>query len=132
MKTIELSQGMQALVDDEDYERFGHLNWCVMKSGNRCYAVHPKRGHDGRSKTYFLHKYVMRWRAYPDHRIVVVNGNPLDCRRQNLCLVRKHIDSSYAKEVVSCLIKDLAAWGKVEKPPADVITSLRLLIMKAR
>ena len=46
MKKIELSQGMVALVDDEDFERVSAINWCykdkygIRKGKGLGYASH--------------------------------------------------------------------------------------------
>lgn len=39
MKEIELTQGMVALVDDEDFERLNAVKWCVHKGKRTFYAV---------------------------------------------------------------------------------------------
>ena len=70
---IPLSQGVVAIVDDEDYERV--MRWSWHFDGR--YA----RGYPHGIKEY-LHRYIMRPKTTEivDH----INGNKLDCRRSNL------------------------------------------------
>ena len=79
MKTITLSQGYFALVDDADFEKVKHLSWYVTKRKNgRFYAMTSIEG-----KTVYLHRYILRVRnrnIEVDHK----DRNGLDCRRENL------------------------------------------------
>lgn len=75
---------MVALVDDEDYERFGHLKWYAAKnySGYTWYAqriVGPR----GARKTIQLHRQIM---GCPEGEVDHKNGDGLDCRRDNMRL----------------------------------------------
>ncbi|MDR3436470.1 hypothetical protein [Telmatospirillum sp.] len=56
-KEIPLTQGYVAIVDDEDFERFGHFNWCVLKclSGNLYALRRPK----GTRKGELLHRSIL-------------------------------------------------------------------------
>jgi len=38
VKAIPLTQGMFAIVDEEDYNRLNHFKWYAYKSGNTYYA----------------------------------------------------------------------------------------------
>lgn len=83
-KYIQLTQGLSALVDDADYEKFGHLNWKAHKNGKKYYAtMNYKDGEKFRQLT--LHREIMNppKGMFVDH----INGNPLDCRRENMRLV---------------------------------------------
>lgn len=39
MKRIPLTQGFEALVDDEDYDALSQYNWCVHRQRRKYYAV---------------------------------------------------------------------------------------------
>jgi hypothetical protein len=69
MAEIITGQGHRILLDDEDYERFGHYTW------------HVDCGYlKWRNKR--LHRLIMN---PPPHLFVDhINGDPLDCRRANL------------------------------------------------
>lgn len=44
MKTIQLTQGKIAMVDDEDFERLNQYKWYALKSRNTYYAVQIRIG----------------------------------------------------------------------------------------
>lgn len=85
MTTIPLTQGLVALVDDEDYPWLVSFNWCAARrAGARCnYAVRRTiQDAQGASRILCMHRQIM---GEPvgfdvDHR----NGDGLDCRRGNL------------------------------------------------
>lgn len=91
MKIIPLTQGYEAIVDDEDYVWAASLfPWCVSKSSNKRYA--SKRQN---KKIVYLHRLLMNAPAgvEVDH----INGNGLDNRRENLRLC-SHADNQRAKK----------------------------------
>lgn len=80
MKTILLTQGKFALVDDEDYESLLQFNWCAAKTGRRVYAVTRVRGVGGKWTTLSMHRFLLPDSKEVDHR----NGDGLDNRRKNI------------------------------------------------
>lgn len=78
MKEVELTQGRKALVDDEDWvllqslvSKHGRvMRWCV----NAGYAYNKTHG--------LLHRFLMQ--APPGIDVDHINGNKLDCRRDNM------------------------------------------------
>lgn len=77
-KTIQLTQGKQALVDSDDYERLSARKWCVTPYG---YAV--RNGWERKRGTNILmHREVIKVPSYlhVDH----INGDKLDNRKLNL------------------------------------------------
>jgi hypothetical protein len=78
MKMIQLTQNKTTIVDDDDYERYGHLKWHF--SHGR--AV---RRNGWKVKTnQWLHREIM---GNPQGLLVDhINGNPLDNRKENLRL----------------------------------------------
>lgn len=75
MKTIRLTRGKVALVDDKDFERVGQYRWYAQAVlSNKFYARNDRLG--------LLHRFIMgiSGKDTIDH----VNGNPLDNRRKNL------------------------------------------------
>ena len=87
-RKIPLTQGLSAIVDDEDYEILSKYKWCA--NGNtRMYAKRHKMFPDGR-RMVSMHREILGLdsvRSYPivDH----INHNSLDNRRSNLRIVNK-------------------------------------------
>lgn len=87
MKTVKLSNGMEALVSDEDYERVAQYRWHAMPvNRGRVYAIHTVN--DGQhTRSVYLHRFIMDAPdgMMVDHR----NGNGLDNQRDNLRIVTR-------------------------------------------
>lgn len=82
MKTIPLTQGEVALVDNEDYTKLSQINWYLSrKEGNRCYAY---------SKNGPMHRVILNApkNMEVDHR----DGNGLNNQRNNIRLCT-HIEN---------------------------------------
>lgn len=85
---IRLTQGYSALVDPEDFLRFGHLKWTATVQRRkgvvvRVYAYRLERGADGKWHNLFLHRAVMDAKpGQVDHR--ERGMSTLDCRKTNL------------------------------------------------
>lgn len=73
MKTIPLTRGYEAIVDDEDYEELSKYKWCVDIGEHG--AVRAVR----RQRPRLMHRALLNAELV-DH----VNGNALDNRRSNL------------------------------------------------
>ena len=85
--TIPLSQGLVALVDDEDIERVLALGvWSAFRVGHTAYAQHAMR-ENGRQRNVLLHRVVLD--AQPGQEIDHINGNGLDNQKANLRLVSR-------------------------------------------
>jgi len=79
MKTIELTQGFKATVDDDDFDRLSSVKWCYSDG----YAVRNVRMPDGSRETIRMHWEVIGRPEVgfeTDHK----NGNGIDNRRENL------------------------------------------------
>lgn len=82
MKTIVLTKGHYALVDDADFDELAKHQWCATETEpGRWYA---KRRESGRAKYRYMHREIIQAPAgvLVDHR----NGDGLDNRRANLRL----------------------------------------------
>ena len=86
MKIIHLTQGKEALVDDDDYARLSAYKWqfnTKNKNGHG-YAQrsqHVKLGYKKyTNKTVYMHREILVTDLEVDH----INGNTLDNRKQNL------------------------------------------------
>lgn len=83
MKEIQLTQGLVALVDDDDFERINQFKWYALKSGQTFYAVRNMRNTEfasnGKRGIYFMHNVIMGFKGV-DH----VSGFGLDNQKINL------------------------------------------------
>lgn len=80
MKTITLTQGKVALVDDEDWVRVSAIKWYAAKYKHLWYAQREIRRTDGTRTTIKLHRFILRTRAGIDHK----DGDGLNCQKYNL------------------------------------------------
>lgn len=88
MKTVELSKGQWATVDDEDFERVNALVWHAItgKAGN-FYARHTFPRMNGIRKSIYLHRFVLNIEDDDVRKVDHKNGDGLDNRSENLRIV---------------------------------------------
>lgn len=79
MKTIQLTQGQVAFVDDADYEAVSQFKWCVSRKRRCFYAVRGIRKPDGTWAIQYMHRFLMPGVAEVDHR----DGNGLNNQRED-------------------------------------------------
>ena len=80
MKTITLSKGMLAIVDDEDFTAISAFRWCLHSRG---YAVRKgPRDRVGRREVILMHRSISA--ALHGTEVDHINGNRLDNRKANL------------------------------------------------
>lgn len=111
MKTIPLTQGFVALVDDDDYDRVAALKWSATKTKTNVYGVRKVRTPAGRTTSQLLHRFVMG----VTHREIDVDHEDhdgLNCQRSNLreC-VRGENDGNRRKTRGSSQYKGVS-WSK--------------------
>src|SRR5436190_1335687 len=82
MKTIPLTRGCEALVDDEDYEELSKYRWYSEKAGNSCRASRWIRMPDGSRQRVMMHRQILR--LLPEQRCDHVDLNELNNQRYNL------------------------------------------------
>lgn len=89
MKLISLTQGYDAIVDDEDYDKASSYKWHTMKNKNLVYArrtiTYPRVNGKQPSKKEYLHKFVLNI----DESVMIgfKDGNPLNCQKDNLMVI---------------------------------------------
>ena len=83
MKSIPLTRGQVAFVDDADYEFLMHWKWCVVKGYCGFYALRNQRI-AGKNYSLYMHRIIAGavLKQSVDHR----NHNTLDNQRSNLRL----------------------------------------------
>jgi len=76
MKTLQLTNGYKAIIDDDDFERVSAFKWYGAKSRMNVYVCH------GRSPALRLHRFILNAGQgdFVDH----INGDTLDNRKANL------------------------------------------------
>lgn len=83
MKTIHLTQGKVALVDDEDYERVSQYKWCAYKpKGSKTYYACRGVLRSGVQTTEQMHRFILKLsrKSKTDHR----DGDGLNNQKFNL------------------------------------------------
>jgi hypothetical protein len=83
MKTIALTQGFVALVDDADYELLAAFKWSATKTRTNVYAVRKVRTSTGRTTSQLLHRFIMGV-THPRIDVDHEDHNGLNCQRSNL------------------------------------------------
>lgn len=84
MKELLLTNGKSALVDEQDYYRLLKYKWLAINLySDKFFAKNQKIG--------MLHKYIIRENPNEEFDVEFINGNTLDCRRENLRKVNSKI-----------------------------------------
>jgi len=81
MKTIKLTKGYLALIDDEDFDRANKVKWYAQVTKKYVYAAHR----DGRNgPIWYLHRFILNQfgKVFVDHK----DHNTLNCQKDNLRL----------------------------------------------
>ena len=93
-KTIPLTQGKVAIVDDEDYEELSKYKWCVHKEHEYWYAVCTVNNKKNKGMTK-MHRAIL---GFPEGKqIDHINHNGLDNRKENL-RVCTHAENLYNRK----------------------------------
>lgn len=79
MKTIELTKGMVALVDDEDYARLSEWSWFATKGKKGKHYARTDRVINGVRTRIYMHGFLLGAKGV-DHK----NGDTLDNQKRNL------------------------------------------------
>ena len=81
---IPLTRGLVALIDAADVPLVSGVNWCACPSRKTFYA-HRTISRRGSQRKVILHRLLMS--APPDMHVDHINGDGLDCRRENMRVV---------------------------------------------
>lgn len=99
MKTIPLSKGYVAIVDDEDFALLAKHKWRARLNGRTVYAVREFRD-NGKNRTQYMHRLILGiegLRVDGDH----VNHNGLDNRRINLRIASRAENRRNSQKMLS-------------------------------
>lgn len=80
MKSIKLTQGKRAWVDDQDFEQVNAFIWHAFFDGYNWYALTNVKKPNGRYGTLGMHRFIFKSSGKVDHR----DGNGLNNCRSNL------------------------------------------------
>jgi HNH endonuclease len=100
VRKISLTQGLVALVDDEDFDALDRYKWHAGRQGNVYYATrHTMKSIDKRRSPIIMHRVIMN--APSDMRVDHIDGDGPNNQRNNLRIVtrrqngqNKHIKKS--------------------------------------
>lgn len=87
MKTIELSNHLETLVDDDDYDKFSSFKWGIVSNRTHKYVARGTRKKGMKYTKILLHREIMN--APSDMMVDHINGNTLDNRKENLRLTTR-------------------------------------------
>ncbi len=88
-KVIPLTQGMEALVDDRDYEMVSRHSWRLARRSSVNYAVTTLGKRPNRSVC-LMHRMIMGLGPGDSREVDHLNYNGLDNQRENLRIVTHH------------------------------------------
>jgi hypothetical protein len=113
MKTVELSLGQVALVDDEDYEKLLGINWTASFSKHTgSYYAHARIKRDGKWITLVMAREIMSTPAnlVCDH----INHDTLDNQKSNLrnVSVKQNNENSVGRKTNKTGIKGVVAFSR--------------------
>lgn len=100
MKVLQLSQCKEALIDDEDFDKVSKFKWTYQKAytgvDKNCeYAFTSTGGPHITRKRIYLHRYII---GAPKGKMVDhINGNGLDCRKDNIRLATNSQNQANSK-----------------------------------
>ncbi|MGB0854889.1 MAG: HNH endonuclease [Pikeienuella sp.] len=99
MRTIKLTRGFEAMVDDEDFMRVNAFCWTAQICPKSPHLVYGQR-YAGKKKTY-LHRFILGAPKGVD--VDHLNGNTLDNRKENLrlCSRSENLANSHRAQGVS-------------------------------
>ena len=122
MKQIKLSQGLFALVDDQDFEKANRFKWCAEKRGKNIINYYAKRRivTDGKVSTQSLHVFLLGIKK--GFEIDHANSNGLDNRRSNIrhCTRSQNMGNQRKKAGTSSIFKGVSFRKRLNKYGAAI------------
>lgn len=99
VREVELSQGMVALVDLNDYKYLNSFSWCAANTRNdRFVAMRTDRSGE-KQRSILMHRAIIGEEKISKGEVIDhVNGNPLDNRRENLRICKIGLNMKNCKK----------------------------------
>jgi hypothetical protein len=123
MKTIQLTKGQVALVDDEDYLWLNQWKWHTHKGYSKNYARRFDYS-QGKKIGIFMHSFILKMtnsKFMGDHE----NGNGLDNQRHNLRIATKSQNAKNKTSAKNSSSKYLGvSWHKIKKKWTVIINNV--------
>ena len=119
MKTIPLTQGQFAIVDDADFETLSQFKWFF----KRGYAVRNQYDGNYKQRMVFMHVEIIN--TPKDFQTDHINGNGLDNRRENLriCSAAENSRNQKLHKNNKNLLKGVSRVHKMKKFRARIMVS---------
>jgi len=95
MKTISLTKGMVALVDDEDYARLSKYKWCAVETGQRLF--YAARG--VKNRLVYMHRDVMELATGDNICVDHIDFNGLNNQKTNLRKTTKSYNFKHRRPI---------------------------------
>jgi hypothetical protein len=119
MPTIPLTRGLETAVDDEDFLRFGNLNWYAADCNGYFYAARTVR-----RRVVYLHRVIAGapGNLHVDHK----DGNTLNNRRDNLrCCKRPRNQWNWRKRKGASLYRGVSFCKQTGRWQASIMANGR-------
>jgi hypothetical protein len=115
MKTVALTQGFVALVDDEDFERVSQHKWRAMVCSNTVYAVRDLLSVKGKQKIQSMHRFVLGLSGGHAPEVDHEDHNGLNCQKYNLRTATRTQNQANAQKRIDNIsgVKDVY-WDKAQ------------------
>lgn len=82
MKKLSLTKGEFAILDDDDFEKYGTLKWHISPKGK--YSLARRSG-----PVVYLHHLILGRKPNRNEKTVFINDNSLDLRKKNIYYTNK-------------------------------------------
>lgn len=115
MKQIELTQGLIAIVDDDDFERLSKYKWSAHKHPRGAYAIRSVRINRNKVQQFHMAREIL---SCPEGlQVDHINHDTLDNRKENLriCTIAENQHNQQIKNVRKTSIYKGVSWSPRQK-----------------
>jgi hypothetical protein len=117
VRAIQITMGLQVLVDDDDFDELNQFSWCakVCKSG-KIYAQRNAKHLDGKWKPILMHRYLLQLGPKDGVEVDHIDGDGLNNTRSNMrrATHRKNLSNLVARQGCSSKFKGVS-WHKASQ-----------------